>query len=199
VENKKVGTSTIPDGSMITGIHINGQFNVKQQPVHLPEVCGSNIEIRDCEVSNIIGKTNDYGSWLDDDRAVIATKTGVILQSTALCPHLSAFAAEQLADTKRDAPTTIPGTHFRTGLDVRGHHIKGVFGIRLVAVTDVDVANTRIAHVENHAVSIGGVCITGTAAGISIRACGPVRCAGNTIVGVRMIADSTRAGDIISE
>lgn len=195
--------SIVPDGSLITGIHVNGQFNVKQQPHALPEAeHGTAILIEGCTIANIVGKTNDYGALLESDsRKVITTETGAIVHAAAVCPHLTALGEAQLKALEMlpPPPKSDVAARTRMGLDVRGHHLKGVHGIRLVCVADATVRNNRIEHVVNMAEHVGGRCVTGTAAGIAIRACAKIALEGNTIDGVAMRVDPTRAMPILSE
>lgn len=193
--------SIVPDGSLITGIHVNGQFNVKLQPKTLPEQHGTEVFIDRCEVTDIVGKTNDYGALLSQtDRSVVTTKTGAIVHAASLCPHLSALGKAQLEELGADKTgESIPGQFVGMGLDVRGHHLKGVQGIRLVALDKVAVTNTRVSHIENKAEKVDDLCVAGTAAGIAIRACGAVALSENDVRDVVMPIDPTRASLVLSE
>ena len=124
VPNGDVGNSTVPDGSLITGIHINGEFTVQGQPTTLPDKHGKGILIDGCSVSNIIGKTNDYGSYLTDDRKIRKTSTGIILQPPFLCPHLSKLGELQLKELGLNKPESISSLYTQCGMDIRGHFLK---------------------------------------------------------------------------
>lgn len=183
---------------------INGEYNVKQQSKTLPPKHGRGIFISNCVITNIVGKTNDYGAMLDPvTREPIMVSTGSIVHAASLCPHLSELGrvqAREVGIQESDIACPISGIVVGMGLDVRGHHIKGVFGIRLAAVKDVNLDTNRIDNVVNLAQPIGGRCVVGTAAGVSIRACAGVMMAqDNMISGVSMPVDETRAADVLSE
>lgn len=193
--------SIVPDGSLITGIHINGQFNVHLQPTALPEVFGKNILIEGCEITEIVGTTTDYGAWLSkDDRKAITTLAGSTVHASSLCPHLTMLGKAQLEELGlADGPKEIPSELIGMGVDVRGHLLKGVHGIRVSVLDNVRIINNRIAHIENRVKQVKELCISGTAVGVAIRACGNVDMADNDILDVVMPSDPTRAALIFAE
>ena len=146
------GSSEVPNGSMLTAIRINSEFNVHKPTVglnNLTNLC-NNVKIKNITINDVISQVENPKIYTPDGINPASTKSGVLIGSKNICPLNTQLALDQLSDANLTVPSC-PISHSNTlnTFDFRGHFLKGTLGVSLVGCYNPSVENLNIVGVKN--------------------------------------------------